>query len=112
MTIEEEVKIVSFASPKEEFDRFLPITWELVWFLGWCLGGVVTDKTNGRVDLFIERGKENFLEKLIASMVRVFGNTPTTTTTATGKRLWFKSLLASSLLQAWGMTKPPSKVFA
>ncbi|MCS7146899.1 MAG: DNA gyrase subunit B [Geminocystis sp.] len=109
MTIEEEVKIVSFASPKEEFDRFLPITRELVWFLGWCLGGVVTDKTNSRVDLFIERGKENFLEKLITSIVKVFGNTPTTTTTATGKRLWFKSLLASSLLQAWGMTKPPSQ---
>lgn len=110
MAMGEEVKIVCCISPSREFDRFLPITEELVWFLGWYLArGIVTDKTDNGVGLFIGKEKENFLEKLVASIVRVFGNTPTITLTAGGKELWFNNVLASSLLQAWGMIKPPEE---
>ncbi len=98
------VKIVPQAHAEKAFNRFLPITKELMWFLGWFLAeGTVSSH---QVSLNIGEKDLGFADELTATIEKVFGETPRFyhDSESKGIKLYFHSVLAARLLKSWKAT--------
>ncbi|MGL4503615.1 MAG: LAGLIDADG family homing endonuclease, partial [Planktothrix sp.] len=99
------LKIVPQAHQNKAFDRYLPITSELMWFLGWYVAEGSLSKH--QVSLNLGTKDERFIPELIAAIQEVFGETPRryNDPESQGIKLYFHSVAAARLLQAWGLGK-------
>lgn len=99
----EEIKIVPQAHIEKAFDRYLPITEELMWFLGWYVAeGTLSEH---QVSLSLGIKDEPFIREIIAAVEKVFGETPRryNDTRYPGIKLYFHSVAAAKLIKAWGL---------
>ncbi|MFW6358231.1 MAG: ATP-binding protein [Chroococcales cyanobacterium] len=102
----EEVQLVPQAHTDKAFNRYLPISRELMWFLGWYVAeGTLSQH---QVSLNLGEKDERFIPELIAAIEAVFGETPRryNDPDSKGIKLYFHSVAAARLLQAWGLAKP------
>ncbi|MCF3574941.1 helix-turn-helix domain-containing protein [Planktothrix agardhii 1812] len=99
------LKIVPQAHQNKAFDRYLPITSELMWFLGWYVAEGTLSKH--QVSLNLSTKDERFIPELITAIQEVFGETPRryNDPESQGIKLYFHSVAAARLLQAWGLGK-------
>lgn len=106
--LDDKVEIVPRAHQDKAFSRFLPITKELVYFLGWFLAEGSISKTQIRLHL----GKDDkpFIEKLQKSIEKVFGEKVRIYSyKKSSYNLYFQSVLAAKLLEAWGLKAKSTK---
>ena len=103
------LKIVPQAHQNKAFDRYLPITSELMWFLGWYVAEGTLSKH--QVSLNLGTKDERFIPELITAIQAVFGETPRRydDPESQGIKLYFNSVMAARLLQAWGLGKKAHK---
>ncbi|HBY75906.1 MAG TPA: DNA gyrase subunit B, partial [Cyanobacteria bacterium UBA11148] len=101
----EDVQIVPQAHTEKAFNRYLPITQELMWFLGWYVAEGTLSKH--QVSLNLGKKDEPFIPQLKAAIQVVFGETPRcyNDPDSDGIKLYFHSVAAARLLQAWGLAK-------
>ncbi|NES85102.1 MAG: helix-turn-helix domain-containing protein, partial [Moorea sp. SIO2B7] len=101
----EEVQIVPQAHLDKAFNRYLPITSDLMWFLGWYVAQGTLSKY--QVSLNLGREDEPYIPELIAAVEKVFGETPHryNDPDSNGIKLYFHSIAAARLLQAWDIAK-------
>ena len=98
-----DVRIAPRAHDGKAFDRKLPLTRDLLWFLGWFAAeGTLSAH---QVSLNLGRQDERFLPELAAAIEAVFGETPRCypDPDSGGLKLYFHSVAAARLLRAWGM---------
>lgn len=102
----DEVQIVPQAHSDKAFARYLPITRELMWFLGWYVAEGTLSKH--QVSLNLGQKDERFIPEINAAIEVVFGETPRQyhDPESNGIKLYFHSVAAARLLQAWGLAKP------
>ena len=99
------VEIVPQAHVNKAFSRYLPVTPELMYFLGWYVAeGTLSQH---QVSLNLGRKDEHHLEQLISAIELVFQETPRRydDPDSEGIKLYFHSVAAARLLQAWGLAK-------
>jgi DNA gyrase B subunit len=101
----EAVEIVPQAHVDKAFNRYLPVTPELMYFLGWYVAEGTLSKH--QVSLNLGTKDEKHLPKLSAAIEKVFGETPRRydDPDSDGIKFYFHSVAASRLLQAWGLAK-------
>jgi DNA gyrase subunit B len=101
-----EIEIVPQAHEDKAFGRYLPITRDLLWFLGWY----VAEGTLSAHQVSINLGKkdERFIPEISAAIESVFGETPRryNDPDSQGIKFYFHSVAAARLLRAWGLDKP------
>jgi DNA gyrase subunit B len=98
-----DVRLVPRAHLDRAFGRYLPLTRELVWFLGWYVAeGTLSAH---QVSLNLGRKDERFIPELDRAIAAVFGETPRhyPDPDSDGIKLYFHSVPAARLLRAWGM---------
>ncbi|HSK74551.1 MAG TPA: toprim domain-containing protein, partial [Pyrinomonadaceae bacterium] len=97
----DDVKIVPRAHADKAFSRYLPVTMELAWFLGWF----VAEGTLSRHQVSLNLGEKDapFVAELISAVEKTFGETPRIyhDLESKGVKLYFHSVLAARLLRAW-----------
>lgn len=101
----EDIAIVPQAHTDKAFKRYLPITSELMWFLGWYVAeGTLSQH---QVSLNLGKKDEGFIEELKNAIQITFGETPRCyyDPDSDGIKLYFHSVAAARLLQAWGVAK-------
>ena len=101
----DDVQLVPQAHTNKAFNRYLPITPELLWFLGWYVAeGTLSQH---QVSLNLGKKDEPFIPELITAIESVFGETPRCyhDPDSKGIKLYFNSVAAARLLQAWGLAK-------
>jgi len=101
----EEVEIVPQAHANKAFARYLTITPELMWFLGWYVAeGTLSQH---QVSLNLGKKDERFIPELQAAVKAVFGETPRCyqDPDSDGMKLYFHSVAAARLLKAWGLAQ-------
>jgi DNA gyrase subunit B len=105
----EDIKIVPQAHLNKAFDRYLPITTELCWFLGWYVAE--GSLSQHQVSLSLGKKDEPFIPELIRAVESIFGETPRCyyDPDSQGIKLYFHSVAAARLLQAWGLAKVAHK---
>lgn len=100
-----EVKLSPKAHTEKAFDRYLPITRELVWLLGWF----VAEGTLSAHQVSINLGEkdEAFIPEICAAVEKAFGETPRCyhDPNSKGIKLYFHSVAAARLFKAWGIAK-------
>jgi len=98
-----DVEIVPQAYHDKAFSRYLPITRELMWFLGWY----VAEGTLSRhqVSLNIGRKDEAFVAELMDAIEKTFGERARCyhDPESEGVKLYFHSVPAARLLRAWAL---------
>ncbi|MEC4985360.1 MAG: DNA gyrase subunit B [Oscillatoria sp. PMC 1068.18] len=101
--LSEAVEIVPQAHTDKAFKRYLPITRELIWFLGWYVAEGSLSKH--QVSLNLGQKDERFFPELKAAIETVFGETPRyyQDPDSQGIKLYFHSVACARLLQAWGL---------
>jgi DNA gyrase subunit B len=101
----EEIKIVPQAHTEKAFNRYLNITQELMWFLGWYVAEGTLSKH--QVSLNLGKKDELFISELIAAVEKVFGETPRryNDPDSDGIKLYFHSVAAARLIKAWGLAE-------
>ncbi|MDJ0594519.1 MAG: ATP-binding protein [Pleurocapsa sp. MO_226.B13] len=101
----EEVKIVPQAHIDRAFDRFITVDRDLMYFLGWYVAEGTLSKH--QVSLNLGKKDEKFIPQLISAIERVFGEIPRTDKDpdSEGIKLYFHSVAAARLLQAWGVAE-------
>lgn len=102
----ENVKLVPRSHPDKAFDRYLPITKDLMWFVGWYVAQGV--QSNHHIKLYMGRRGEKFIEPLTKTIEKLFGETPRChSDEARGKysELCFSSVPAARLMRAWELNK-------
>jgi DNA gyrase B subunit len=99
----EDIKIVPQDRLNKAFDRYLPITAELCWFLGWYVAE--GSLSQHQVSLNLGKKDEPFIPELIRTIESIFGETPRSyyDPDSQGIKLYFHSVAAARLLQAWGL---------
>ena len=99
----EEIKIVPKAHHDKAFSRYLTITRELMYFLGWYVAEGTLSKH--QVSLNIGEKDEKFIPEIISAVEQVFGETPRryNDTRYPGIKLYFHSVAAARLIYAWGL---------
>ena len=104
--LDDRVKIVPKAHVDKGFDRYLPITRELMWFLGWYVAEGTLSKH--QVSLNLGGKDEPFIPELQQAIATVFGEMPRCYRDPDSEaiKLYFHSVAAARLLQAWGLAKP------
>jgi DNA gyrase subunit B len=102
----DEVEIIPQAHSEKAFARYLPISRELMWFLGWYVAEGTLSKH--QVSLNLGKKDEHFIPEISAAIEAVFGETPHqyNDRESNGIKLYFHSVVAARLLQAWGLSKP------
>ncbi|MCT7989763.1 DNA gyrase subunit B [Laspinema olomoucense] len=102
----EAVEIVPQAHQDKAFNRYLPITKELMNFLGWYVAEGTLSKH--QVSLNLGKKDERFIPALSEAIATTFGETPRryNDPDSDGIKLYFHSVAAARLLQAWGLAKP------
>jgi len=101
----EDIEIVPQAHTDKAFKRYLPITSELMWFLGWYVAeGTLSQH---QVSLNLGKKDEGLIEELKNAIEVTFGETPRCyyDPDSDGIKLYFHSVAAARLLQAWGVAK-------
>jgi DNA gyrase subunit B len=96
----ESVQIVPKAHNHKAFVRYLPVTRELMWFLGWYVAeGTLSAH---QVSLNIEKKDERFIPEMSAAIESVFGETPRTFPAPEGEgiKFYFHSVAAARLIRA------------
>jgi DNA gyrase subunit B len=97
------VQLVPQAHSNKAFSRYLPITRELMLFLGWYMAeGTLSSH---QVSLNIGRKDERFIPELMATIETLFGEVPRCYFEPDSEsiKLYFHSVVAARLLQAWGL---------
>jgi DNA gyrase subunit B len=98
-----DIQIVPRAHENKIFDRYLGITPELMWFLGWYVAeGTLSQH---QVSLNLGSKDEPFLEELKQVIWDVFGEKPRAYSDpdSLGIKLYFHSVMATRLIRAWGL---------
>ena len=97
-----EVRLVPRAHIDKAFSRYLPINRELLWFLGWY----VAEGTLSQHQVSLNLGAKDraFIPELEQVIATVFGEVPRCyqDPDSQGLKLYFHSVAAARLLQAWG----------
>ncbi|MCU0516056.1 MAG: ATP-binding protein [Oscillatoria sp. Prado101] len=101
----EDVRIAPRAHSNKAFARYLPVTRELMWFLGWYVAE--GSLSQHQVSLNLGKKDEGFFPELKAVIEAVFGETPRcyNDPESDGIKLYFHSVAAARLLKAWGLGK-------
>ncbi|PSB04165.1 DNA gyrase subunit B [Merismopedia glauca] len=101
--IGDDVKIVPQAHAQKAFGRYLPITRDLMWFLGWYVAEGSLSKH--QVSLNLGKKDEGFIPELEQAIASTFGETPRCypDPDSDGIKLYFHSVAAARLIQAWGI---------
>ena len=99
------VQIVPQAHRDKAFGRYLPITRKLMWFLGWYVAE--GSLSSHQVSLNLGKKDEHFVAELAAAIDAAFGETPRRydIPASNGIKLYFHSVAAARLLQAWGLSE-------
>jgi DNA gyrase subunit B len=99
--LDDAIEIVPRAHHHKGFGRYLPVSHELLWFLGWY----VAEGTMSKHQISLNLGKkdERFIPELTAAVEHVFGETPRCyhDPDSDGIKFYFQSVLAARLLRAW-----------
>jgi len=97
------VQCVPQAHLDKVFERFLPVTRELMWFLGWYVAE--GSLSSHQVSLNIGKKDERFIAELKGAIQATFGETPRcyNPPASDGIKLYFHSVAAARLLRAWGL---------
>jgi DNA gyrase/topoisomerase IV subunit B/transcriptional regulator with XRE-family HTH domain len=96
-----QIELVPQAHGDKAFARNLPVTRELLWFLGWYVAeGTLSAH---QVSLNLGKKDERFIPELSAAIELVFGETPRRyhDPASDGVKLYFHSVAAACLLRAW-----------
>lgn len=103
--LDDDVMLVPQAHSEKTFGRYLSITPELVWFLGWFVAEGTLSKH--QVSLNIGEKDAGFIPELIAAVESVFGETPRCyqTDDSLGIKFYFHSVAAARLLKALGLAQ-------
>jgi DNA gyrase subunit B len=99
-----DAELVPQAHAGRAFGRYLPVTRELLWFLGWYVAeGTLSAH---QVSLNLGAKDEPFLAELSAAVAAVFGETPRLyrDPDSHGLKFYFHSVAAARLLHAWGLS--------
>jgi intein/homing endonuclease len=105
LTLDDDVQLVPQAHLEKAFPRYLPITPELMWFLGWYMAeGTLSQH---QVSLNLGQKDQPFIGALKTAIAKVFGEEPRCYADphSQGIKLYFHSVLGARLLRAWGMAK-------
>jgi DNA gyrase subunit B len=113
-----DVELVPRAHGDRAFGRYLPVTRDLLWFLGWFIAEGTLSKH--QVSLNLGEKDEPFIEELSAAITATFGERPRRHHDPRGKgfKLYFHSVAVARLLRAWGLGRRshekvvPSVVFS
>lgn len=101
-----DVEIVPQAHGEKGFGRYLPITRELMWLLGWY----VAEGTMSAHQISFNLGTkdERFISEIASAVQVVFDEVPRryNDPDSDGIKLYFHSVAAARLLRAWGLDKP------
>ncbi|MGI8641503.1 MAG: LAGLIDADG family homing endonuclease, partial [Pyrinomonadaceae bacterium] len=99
----DDIKLVPRAHADKAFSRYLPLTKELAWFLGWFVAEGTLSKH--QVSLNIGEKDAPFMTELSAAIEKTFGETPRIyhTKNSKGIKFYFHSVLAARLLRALGV---------
>lgn len=100
------VQIVPQAHGNKAFARYLPITRQLMWFLGWYVAeGTLSQH---QVSLNLDQKDERFIPELSHAIETVFDEVPhcDRDPDSQGIKLYFQSVAAARLLRAWGLHQP------
>jgi len=104
--LDEQVEIVPQARADRGFGRFLPMTRELVWFLGWF----VAEGTLSAHQISLNLGEKDapLIPEIASAVESVFGETPRRLSKPGSKaiKLYFHSVVAARLLRALGVAGP------
>ncbi|MEB3249861.1 MAG: toprim domain-containing protein, partial [Merismopediaceae bacterium] len=103
MGLDDQVKLVPQAHVDKAFNRYLPITNELLWFLGWYVAeGTLSQH---QVSLNLGQKDQIFIPELTQVIQMVFWETPRCyhDPDSQGIKLYFHSVLAARLLRAWNI---------
>ncbi|HEY3083192.1 MAG TPA: DNA gyrase subunit B [Chloroflexota bacterium] len=100
--LDDVVEIVPRAHGTRAFGRYLPITRELLWLLGWFVAE--GSLSRHQVSLNLGEKDEQFVAELSAAIEVAFGERPRcyADPASRGVKLYFHSVLAARLLRAWG----------
>jgi DNA gyrase B subunit len=101
--LDDEIQLVPQAHLDKAFDRYLPITPELLWFLGWYVAeGTLSQH---QVSLNLGQKDQAFIPELSQAIATIFGETPRcyADLDSQGIKLYFHSVLAARLLKAWNL---------
>ncbi|MGH2617450.1 MAG: LAGLIDADG family homing endonuclease, partial [Thermomicrobiales bacterium] len=100
-----DVEMAPRAYADRAFARYLPVTRDLLWFLGWFVAeGTLSQH---QISLNLGEKDEPFIAELSAAIAATFGETPRIHRDQRGKglRLYFHSVAGARLLRAWGLGK-------
>ncbi len=99
------VQIVPQAHGERAFERYLPVSRELLWFLGWFVAEGTLSAHQVSLNLGTKDGR--FLDELSAAIESVFGEVPRRydDPDSQGIKLYFHSVAAARLLKAWGLDR-------
>jgi DNA gyrase subunit B len=98
-----QVQIVPQAHGDRALTRYLPVSRELMWFLGWYIAeGTLSAH---QVSLNLGKKDERFIAELSAVIKEVFGETARRYQAPEndGLKLYFHSVAVAQLLRAWGL---------
>jgi len=100
-----DVRLAPRAHNHKSFARHLPITRDLMWFLGWYMAEGTLSKH--QISLNLGRKDEPFLVELSAAIEATFGETPRRYDSPknAGFKFYFQSVMAARLIRAWGLDK-------
>jgi len=105
LSLDDQVQLVPQAHLNKAFDRYLNITPELVWFLGWYVAeGTLSQH---QVSLNLGQKDQPFIAQLKTAIAKVFGEEPQCYADPDSQsiKLYFHSVLGARLLKAWGVAK-------
>jgi DNA gyrase subunit B len=101
----EDITIIPRSQVEKAFKRYLPITPEFLWFLGWYVAkGTVSQH---QVSLNLRKQDEGFIPEILRSIQQAFDETPITYNDpdSDGIKLYFHSVAVARLLKAWGLAE-------
>jgi DNA gyrase B subunit len=105
IVLDDHIQLVPQAHLDKAFARYLPITAELLWFLGWYVAeGTLSQH---QVSLNLGQKDQVFIPELMAAITATFGETPRcyADPDSQGIKLYFHSVLAARLLKAWNLAE-------
>lgn len=105
IALDDDIQLVPQAHLDKAFARYLPITTELLWFLGWYVAeGTLSQH---QVSLNLGQKDQVFIPELMAAITATFGETPRcyADPDSQGIKLYFHSVLAARLLKAWNLAE-------
>jgi DNA gyrase subunit B len=101
----EDITIIPRSQVEKAFKRYLPITPEFLWFLGWYVAkGTVSQH---QVSLNLRKQDEGFIPEILRSIQQAFDETPIAYNDpdSDGIKLYFHSVAVARLLKAWGLAE-------